>query len=178
MKEYQPNQQIVERAAELWVRMLRRPKYDNGDNSDAGFFAQVLVRQIRSNVTEEKLEAFRASLINRLMKPNERGYYETVLCVDYSPGGALADAAEEVGLKMEFPWKTDMYLSDRHLSLSAGHCAETKCHYPLSDGRWLITTLSGSEITKVIEYVEGGKPEFEIESQVLATIDSEAKGER
>ncbi len=29
---------IIERAVELWCRALRKPKFDNGDNSDAGFF--------------------------------------------------------------------------------------------------------------------------------------------
>jgi hypothetical protein len=42
-----------------------------------------------------------------------------------------------------------------------------KTHHNLAmpDGRWLLTTLYGSDINKVIEYAAGGKPEFSIEGK-------------
>jgi len=37
----------------------------------------------------------------------------------------------------------------------------------LKDGRWLLAKLSGEDVAKVIEYVEGGSPVFEIEETVV-----------
>ena len=86
-----------------------------------------------------------------------------MLSVDYHPDKTLSTAAKAAGLQMEFPWKTTMWLSAGSLSLSAGYGAGSVYHYPLNDGRWLVTRLYGEDIGKVVDYVQGGKPEFTIE---------------
>ncbi len=170
MREYKPNPRIVARAAEIWVRLLRSPQYDNGEtNPERNAMAQMLVRGIPSNATDEVLEKFRMALIEKLTTPKESGYIENSLRVDYGPDGTLADAANKAGLKMEWPWKTGMWLDTDHLSVEAGYSAESVYHYPLTDDRWLVTRLTGSEISKVIDYVNGGKPEFLIESPQAST---------
>lgn len=168
MRDYKPDRRIVERAAELWVRMLRNPKYDNGDASFQGFVCKSLAEKLPSNANDDVLEKFREALIESMMKENERGYFYTSLYVDYGPDEALHNAAEEAGLKMEFPWKTGMQVRDDCLAVSAGYGGQYVYHYPLDNNRWLVTALSGTDIGKVIDYVNGGKPEFVIESEAVA----------
>jgi hypothetical protein len=153
------NKRIVERAADLWVKLLQNPRYDNGDSSQQGGMAAALAVTLPSNATDERLAAFRTELIRLLMQPGSRG----MLDVDYQPDRTLSAAAKVAGLEMQFPWKTTMFLEEGYLSLTAGYGAGAVYHYPLKDGRWLVTRLQGGDIDKVIDYVQGGKPKFVIE---------------
>lgn len=166
MKEYRQNEIIVDRAVAVWQRLLESPTYDNGDSSLTGFVASSMARMIPSNANAAKLAAFGAALKRLLMTPHpEYGYYPTGLCTDYGPEGTLNQAAEESGLKMEFPWKTNSWLHEDCFAISAGYRAASVYHYPMPDGRWLLTTLHGSteDNAKLVEYAAGGRPEFTIE---------------
>jgi hypothetical protein len=70
----------------------------------------------------------------------------------------LEKAAEIAGLKMMFPIKTDMRLDEDYVSFSIGYGAQTINHYPLKDGRFLATTLRGSDISKIIDHYNTGNP--------------------
>lgn len=120
---------------------------------------------IPRNNTAEVLGAFGVALKRLLKIPTEGGYYTTYLGVDYDPDLILRKAADEAGLKMQFPWKTRMVIQAKCLSFAVGYVAEDVYHYPLPDDRWLVTTLRGSDIDKIIEYVNGGTPEFVIEAE-------------
>lgn len=170
MHDKEPSLQMWERAAELWVRMLRNPKYDNLGDGPAepqerliSNFAGAMATMIPSNATEEKLEEFRCELIRRMSDSSVDLYRRQSQHVDYGPDGFLHDCAKAVGLKMEFPWKTNVWVNSECISVRNGYGADSVHHYPLGDGRWLVTTLGGRDISKVIEYVQGGKPEFTIE---------------
>jgi hypothetical protein len=78
----------------------------------------------------------------------------TYLSVDYDPDLILRDAAEKAGLKTKFPWKTSMRLTDSYVTVSCGYGADYIFYYPLSDDRWFVTTLYGSDIDKVIRLIE------------------------
>ncbi len=58
-----------------------------------------------------------------------------------------------------------MILQEKCLSYAVGYGLEDVFHYPFPADRWLLTTLRGSDIDKIIEYVNGGKPEFVIETE-------------
>lgn len=162
---YLPTQRTAERAAELWKRMLRSPKYDNGDASPAGGLAMMMAHAIPSNVDEEKLTVFGQELAKCLMTRDAHGWCDTHLGVDYGPCKTLADCAKAAGLLVEFPWKTTMHVYADHLSLAYGYGAEHLNHYALSDGRWLITNLYGRDIEKIKSFVmDGTLPEFVVES--------------
>lgn len=169
MREYVPNELIVDRAVELWKRMLKNPRFDNGDNSFVGGMCAALAMTMPSNVDEEKLKVFGDALKKSLMTNTVGGgsyeYFTSDLSVDYDPCRVLLDAAKEAGLTAKFPWKTSMFLTDEYLSVSCGYGAELVSHYPLSDGRWLMTTLRGSDISKVIDVINGGEPGFVVESR-------------
>ena len=164
MYQYKPNEKIIDRAVEIWKRALLDTKYDNGDDSFQGGFASVLASMLPNNANEENLNKFGEYLKESLMNPiDNKDWYYTSIGVDYGPDQILAESAEKAGLKVQFPWKTNMHLYETHVSFSHGYNGEHINHYPLSNDKWLITSLKGSDINKVIEYVEGGKPIFKIE---------------
>jgi len=181
--DYKPNPTIIKMACELWSQMLSNPKFDalgkdgfRDDPNDSMFMAQGLASVLADNnkATEESLQKFKEilyNLLNSKLKLNndtkeyeicEEGHYYTSLNVDYHPDCILSKAAKEAGISEEiFPWKTNMYIYKNGLSISYGYGAELLHYYPF-DKKWLITTLSGSEINKVIEYLCGKKPEFTV----------------
>jgi len=154
---------IFERAVYLWKQLLSDPKYDNGDSSLRGAVASSMAKSLPSNASAEKIDEFGEALKSILMDEQTPEHERRFLDVDYHPCTALANAAKAVGLKLEFPWKTTIRCQVDYLICSAGYGGEWLYHYPISDGRWLVTTLSGSEITKVVEYVNGGRPDFRID---------------
>lgn len=181
MIEYQPNETIIDKACSLWVSMLSDPKFDalgkNKDRDDPNgsmFLAQSLVKMnaLGHKASSECLEKFSTVLKKYLMNKttydreqkkmifSDKGSYELYLSTDYHPDIVLSQVAEESSISKElFPWKTNMNIDQNYLSLRYGYGAETLYYYPV-DGKWLITTLHGSDIEKVIQYVKGGKPEF------------------
>ncbi len=152
--------------------MLRNPKYDNGDNSFAGMVTQTLAHMVREAkpTSMDAIDRFGVELKKILMAPLEweaKSYrqgepttkYTTLfdyMSVDYGPDIPLSEAAKRAGLEMEFPWKTSMRLCENYISLSYGYGAPYVYHYPLSDDRWLVTTLSGNDIGKIISLIEDG----------------------
>lgn len=184
-KEYVPNERIVDRACALWVQMLRNPKYDNGDNSYAGAITQTLAHMVRvaKPTPLDAIDRFGVELKKILMAPLEweaKAYKEgepptkytslfNYLSVDYGPDIPLSTAAKRAGLEMEFPWKTSMSLREEYLSLGYGYGAAYVYHYPLSGDRWLETTLSGDDMHKIIELVEGGLIDLNLAPIVYAS---------
>lgn len=152
--------------------MLRNPKYDNGDNSFAGMVTQTLAHMVREAkpTPMDAIDRFGVELKKILMAPLEweaKSYrqgepttkYTTLfdyMSVDYGPDIPLSEAAKRAGLEMEFPWKTSMSLREDSVCLSYGYGAPYVYHYPLSGDRWLVTTLSGNDIDKIIALVEAG----------------------
>lgn len=159
-KNYEPNPIIIDRAVELWKRLLAAPVYNNlapGERHLPSELANALAYEAPKNNTPEILEAFGHALKATLLVPREgRDYFHTYLAVDYHPDLALKDAAEKAGLKMPFPIKTSMNLYDDCVGFSIGYAAPMVYHYPLSGNRWLVTDLYGGDITKVIALANAG----------------------
>lgn len=190
MEDYKPNEIIIDKACELWVNMISNPRFNalgkkenrvQGDDPNGSMaMAQGIAAETASRieVSPESFDNFAATLKALLMSKtsfdNERkeiifaddGWYQTSLGVDYHPEMVLSQAAKQEKIPHElFPWKTNMYLSGEYISLSYGYGAEPLYYYPFDD-KWLITTLRGTEISKVIEYIKGGKPEFTIQCNI------------
>jgi hypothetical protein len=180
MYGYTPNERIVDKAVELWISMLSKPKYDNLGTDLRGqtfeefapsLLAAALTDKLPKNNTPDVLVRFGAELKKFLMEPTEYTYTNykgevvkdtrlfNYLSVDYHPDTALAIAAERAGLKMEFPWKTHMTLTETYVCVSNGYGAPYVYYYPLSSQsnyKWLATTLNGEDISKIIKLIEGG----------------------
>ena len=163
--EYNPSEHTAARAALLWKRMLANPKFDNGDKGFTGIMAAGLAAMIPANTTADLLDAFEVKLREAILTPDERGYFEAGrLSVDYGPDHILDATAKAVGLKVEFPWKTSMSIHRDYLTVRGGYSAETLNHYRLPNGKWLVTSLYGSEIEKIKKFaMDGTVPTFTVE---------------
>ena len=167
---YAPTELTAKRAASIWRKLLADPVYDNlgdgpaspEDRFNTGM-ANAMISMLPNNATNELLDAFETKLAKELLNETRDPYIRTSLSVDYHPCEILQFCADRVGLNMQFPWKTSMNVHGDHLSVRAGYGAPSMFHYPLPDGRWLVTTLHGSDISKVIDLVQGGTPEFTVE---------------
>lgn len=161
-EDKRPTKRIAKRAAELWKQMLRNPKFDNLGNTGTpeerrpNEMASILTTMNHANSRpgEDVIAAFGDELEKRLLDPETSAHDLYCLSVDYHPEGLLAECAEAVGLKSDFPWKTQMWLRENCVELSYGHAADVICHYPLSGDRWLIGKLSGKGMATVIRYAE------------------------
>lgn len=165
--EYKPNEKIVDRAVELWKRALGAPVYRNTapgspGNTPANDMASLMVAVLPKNNTPEILGAFGSALKKLLMEKQpyrhnpESADYIRSLGVDYDPDEILDRAAKEAGLKMKFPWKTNMYIYGDRLMFSTGYAGARMHHYPLPDGRWLVADLSGDDMDKIIALAASG----------------------
>lgn len=157
---------LANKAADIWKSLLKSPVYDNGDKSENGILATALAMQLPSNTTDELLDKFKEALVKKLSEKWDEGGMHFWMDVDYGPCGILDEAAEEAGLNVQFPWKTSVsiHLESKAVSVSAGYGAEDIIHYDLENGKWLVTTLHGSEVEKIKDHVVNGTPlEFKVE---------------
>lgn len=160
---------IAARAAELWVRMLTSPKYDalgdTGSPADRQTMAaaSLMALQMPNNADEDTLSKFGEELKKSLMDEGITHHQRCYLNVDYGPCEILSNAAERAGLKMEFPWKTNMQIYSDRISVSYGYRADAISHHLMPDGRWLVAKLTGPDISIVMDYVNGGSPSFTVE---------------
>lgn len=159
---------ILERAAEVWMRLLRSPEYENGER---GFpqkaFMLSMTDKLKPNLTEEELQAFKRELFIILRDGHDTQWgrdFPTHLGVDYGECPALAVAAARAGVTIKlWPFKTNVYIRRDSVGVSAGYAAEEVNHYPMPDGRWLMTRLSGTDMPKVIALAAAGQGEWDIE---------------
>jgi len=183
---------LIERAVELWCRALRSPKFDNGDNSERGFFASGLAG-INSDAAAAEVDEFdqavgrfRKILVDKLKTSRDKNgqptgeegprgprhyYFDPDLRTDYRPEDEMAEAATEAGIPHNlFSWKSSVHLYwPDAVCASFGYGAPEVYHYPLSGGRWLITMLRGQDMPSIIKAVEEGRlPEFQVEEWVPA----------
>ena len=187
--------QIIERAAAIWARALRRPEFDNGDTSSTGGLAGMMASMNAASATPDdldtKIDAFETILADRLKwlrehdgektgeirnagKPNEWAechYFTTHLNVDYGPCAELAWAADRAGIPASlFSWKSSVDIQEGYVSARFGYGAGDVNHYPMPDGRWLLTDLRGtwrgpSDMEKIIAAVAAGTlTGFEVEA--------------
>lgn len=161
VKRYNPTLVTARRAAEIWRRMLASPKFDNGDHSPGGGIAKIMAHMIPTNADEGRLQAFGDELVRVILAPSDAhpDYFpNNRQFVDYGPDGILQDCAAKVGLKCEFPWKTQVAAYSDHVAVTAGYAADTVYHYLLPNGKWLVTKLTGADIEKVKKFVVSGEP--------------------
>lgn len=161
-QEYRPNPRIIKKAVQWWVDAIHDPKFDNLGDGPASAqdklssaFCGMVSSMKHMNPTAEQAAKFGEALEVALMTPSKSGYYQPYVSVDYGPDMILDEAAKAAGLeKVQFPWKTSMHLGNNYFTARHGYGGEMKYHYPLSGDRWLITSLSGDDIQKIIDHIE------------------------
>ena len=152
---------IIHRAVELWCRKLLKPVFDNGDDSFTGFMSKTLatlnIEDAKNEVAnlQSSIEKFRKVLTGNLIKLRDSDeYFHPFLDVDYGPCKTLTDAANEAGIPCElFSVKSNVYISEDHVRVSFGYGGESLNHYPIDGDKWLITTLEGSDLSKIIDQI-------------------------
>lgn len=169
---------IIEKAVDIWCKSLHRPKFDNGDKSENGFFGMALAGvncrndQNKINI-EEAVEKFRINLTNNLKKQrDEDKYFSPWLGTDYGPSKDLADAAVGTGITSSmFSIKSNVYMDENHVSASFGYGAQDTNYYRIGD-KWILmkSRLDESEREQILKSIVAGVlTGFEIEN-VLVTI--------
>ncbi len=165
MRDHPLNPILVDRAVELWKRALAAPVYNNlapGEDHMPSMLTNMMLTVAPKDNTPEKLKAFGEALKARIESPTTSHdgtftYYEDYMGVDYHPSRLLKDAAEDVGLNMPFPIKTGLNIDDDCVSFHMGYASSTMYHYPLADGRWLVTDLTGrADMLKIIACINAG----------------------
>lgn len=156
---------LVYRAVDLWCKALLNPIFDNGDNGEVGAMTAALGEiniaaelKIEPNLSA-KIEVFRKDLTSRIEEQLNSNSRRTVyLDTDYAPSGLLAESARAAGIPGTlFSIKSHVSICDDSVSSTFGYSSERSNHYPLFDGRWLVTTLTGSDMTKIINQIETGQ---------------------
>lgn len=165
---------MINKAVDVWCKKLLIPVFDNGDDSAIGAMSHMLSTaniqhdKAATSDIESKIEVFRISLIDRLVKArNSDDYFPCWLDVDYSPCKTLAESADKAGIPhSQFSCKSSVSVWDKHISASFGYGAETTFLYPLSNGKWLKTNLTGgSDLDKIFNHVlDGNELGFEVEN--------------
>ena len=169
---------IIDRAVELWKRMLRNPTFQHtrpGEGTRNEEMTQLLAASIAKTGDEESLERFGVELRKILTTP-QRGYCPRSIGSDYGPDTYLFEAATRAGFTGTFPWKTDMYVNDDCVSVSVGYAAPAVHHYSLGDGRWLMVRLSGFDIQRVIDLVKRDPTGWPVEDAPVAAEAGSAGG--
>lgn len=120
----------VAAAVDWWAMSLKRPKFDNGDDSQQGAVTMMFAMMGNKPVGAEKLKQFRISLRKRL-EANEAAA-RTGIHVDYHPDQILRDSAIEAGINpsiTSFSWKTMMWFKSGGVQVSAGYGAPIQTIY-------------------------------------------------
>jgi len=176
-------QRYARRAAAIWRKLLEKPEYKNlcpeEEHPTEVVMCQMLAEMAPRNNTADVLNKFESALFKLTLERlkeldlrqkgagDRRGWVPPYLHirVDYGPDLLLRSAADEAGLDMEFPWKTDMNidLERKVIDVSAGYRAPPATHHLCEEG-WLVCQLAGEreDVEKVIEIARGNKPKFDL----------------
>lgn len=168
-------EEIIKRAVDLWCKKLKAPTYDNGDKSLQGVLGQGLaainINHAMKGVDDldAQIEKFRIALTESITNEASKDeYFYGELSVDYHPCRLLAEAGKIAGIPDRlFSIKSRAMIEDNYVSTSFGYGVANQNHYPLPDGRWLITTLKGSadDMSKILTHaMTGNKIEFFIDN--------------
>ena len=176
-----PSDQIIVRAAELWSRAIVDGQWDNGDTSLPGVMVKTLVTQNRGHAIDttgleiQKLaKQFRAAFIEVVIamrdavRDGRESFFRGHCRCDYSPDATLVEVCTKAAVDpILLPCKSDTWLYSGHVHVRFGYGDRSMNHYPLGDGRWLVTSLAGNDdndMAPIIQAVlEGRLPELTVE---------------
>lgn len=112
----------IDKAVNWWAEVIQKPRFDNGDKSEAGFIGSIFASVAQSKFTpsQEQVEKFKMYLKEELEK---EGYFVfDGLHVDYHPEKILSDAAQKANIsELNFPWKTSMWFRDDKVIVAYGY---------------------------------------------------------
>lgn len=154
---------IASKAASIWCRLLRNPKFDNGDKSDRGFMCMLMQEEIAERDGTGGIDEF-GSLFARYAQCRAH----VSAHIDYGPDTDLRLLAEQAGMKTSrFPIKSGMNVDAHKINVRVGYGAQGDCYYPMPDGRWLVTSLYGTpdDMANIIELAGRFPEKFKIDEE-------------
>ena len=117
----------IEKAVNWWANVICKPKFDNGDKSEAGGVCMLLAHANKTTVQENQIKKFKDSLSEQLRKCRYLAY---ALECDYHPSPMLAQACKDAEIsESNVPWKTHMIFkcsTEDIVRVSYGYAAEYK----------------------------------------------------
>ncbi len=136
MKTYEEVQQDIcsastaaEAAALWWCEVVAHPRFDNGDQSEAGGLAMMmamLTHSRRPRPSQEMLDRFREAL-QETLEMYCRQHGGVTLGVDYHPSDILSECADRAGLdEVSWPWKTIMEVTPNRVTAAHGYSSPSK----------------------------------------------------
>lgn len=118
------SQEQIKAACEWWGKALLNPKFDNGDDSNAGGMGMVLAILANGNgPSAESVKRFEVELSQILSRETDKPSYFSI-GTDYGPDTILGTAAALAGIATQFPWKTDMTFKDGGVQVAYGYRAQ------------------------------------------------------
>lgn len=147
---------VAQIAADWWMKAGTVLKFDNGDDSELGRLtrnAQIHLSLNKIPPNDDALRAFNNALVKKIKKALLSQPYISIarlaLKVDYHPCGLLSEAAEEVNLIVNFPWKMTMNISLDNVNVAYGSSSEVQVLYSSKEedfGDSSMGTMGGRKI--------------------------------
>jgi len=164
------NSILVGRLVTLWRRRLinstnvaHAPTSTLTEQDILGMGLMALVKAHAGTPEDTQLVLFGEKLTELLSTPQpyrhnpHAKHMVTRTCVDYNPDECLGAAADAAGIDhICFPIKTEIWLEDNCVGVSNGYAGEYMYHYPLSNDAWLITSLRGNDVSKIVAAINAG----------------------
>lgn len=125
-------EEICKIASSWWTNVIKNPKMDNGDKSQAGMLINMLATLNTSKITPEQQKQFKQELYEEIIntiKDYEDGNIMW-LDVDYGPNKYLSEPAEKCGINLlSFPIKTTMQVTIHSVRVKYGYTSEYETLY-------------------------------------------------
>lgn len=118
------SKKLIETAVNWWAeRVTGNTIHSNGDETKASEFAGLLADLMQEPVKDKnKVEKYKESLAEHLVKSFGDGRSRLCLSCDYAPDFILSKAAKEAEINVHnYPWKTSMIISDDRIEVSEGY---------------------------------------------------------
>lgn len=125
-------EEICKIASSWWTNVIKNPKMDNGDESQAGMLINMLATLNTSKITPEQQKQFNYELYEEI-KNTIKDYDDTQIMwldVDYGPNKYLSEPAEKCGINLlSFPVKTTMQITIHSVRVKYGYTGEYETLY-------------------------------------------------
>jgi hypothetical protein len=125
-------EEICKIASSWWTNVIKNPKMDNGDESQAGMLINMLATLNTSKITPEQQKQFNYELYEEI-KNTIKDYDDTQIMwldVDYGPNKYLSEPAEKCNISLNnFPIKTTMQINKHVVKVRYGYGSDYETLY-------------------------------------------------
>lgn len=119
-------------ASTWWSDVIENAKMDNGDTTDSGAMAMLLLKLHTPKVTPEQQKQFKQELYEKIIDTIKDYEDNNImwLDVDYGPNKYLSEPAEKCGINLlSFPIKTTMQVTIHSVRVKYGYTSEYETLY-------------------------------------------------